>query len=85
MIDCKCSGSYKGSCCCNCKYRLELTKHPWNEHFIGSCSTNAQVLNKNIYACASPIDAGRQKAVLMEWEHGMCEQHENKEIKKTGR
>ncbi len=78
-MECNNKKSYKGLCCCNCKHRLQLTGHPWNKNLKGSVSTPIAIDEQQLFACANPMDMERNQAVIMEWDHGMCEMHEPKQ------
>lgn len=70
---CKHSPFSDGSCCCNCKSRLTLHKHPWNktELFKGSISETT-----GVYTCKVDLDCdSRYIGIVSEWEHSGCELH----------
>ena len=40
----KCSkGRHRGECCCNCKNKIELLKHPWNKINKVACSETKEM------------------------------------------
>lgn len=76
-MQCNETGSYKGSCCCNCKFRCYVQGHPNNKHLTWK-------LNELIsYGCSVRLihkDADELPVVVaLEQEHGMCELHTFKE------
>lgn len=62
-----------GSCCCNCEFRIELYKHPWNKNklFKGSIMDST-----GIYVCSVTMDKESQhRGIVSEWKHSACELH----------
>jgi hypothetical protein len=87
MEKCDERGSYRGSCCCNCKYQTLLCKHPGNKEplFKGSISEGVA------WGCTSFFVAHQLAKIegvqtqgeigttlIFESEHGMCEEHEKR-------
>lgn len=63
-----------GSCCCNCKFQLELSKHPWNKINKGNVTESS-----DMYACiAQHYIEEKYKGTIFEEKHGMCEFHEKR-------
>lgn len=71
MDKCKEKGSYKGKCCCNCKYQTRIMKHPWNKG-----EAQGSILTVFGYACGSPLEKETKSVIFFDREHGMCEMHE---------
>lgn len=64
----------KGRCCCNCRYRLTLLKHPWNNG-----AGKGRISETMGYACAPPdfvTETGEKQGVFFDHAHGLCEMHE---------
>lgn len=69
------NGWRDGSCCCNCRYQIELFKHPWNGINKGSVTEST-----DMFACMVQFDSSKEyKATIFENKHGFCEMY----IKKT--
>lgn len=51
-------------CCCNCKYQLELFKHPFNKIHKGSIMDST-----GLFACTFLVS----EAIIFENKHGICE------------
>lgn len=65
-------GWHDGRCCCNCKFHVELFKHPWNKINKGSISEST-----GMYACIVQLDiSDEHKGIIFEKDHGMCELHQ---------
>ena len=62
-----------GECCCNCKWQLPVTAHPWNKDpaFKGSVT---EIIG---YVCTPPDLA--PFATFFEEAHSMCECHQRGE------
>ncbi|MCP4100534.1 MAG: hypothetical protein GY750_03785 [Lentisphaerae bacterium] len=71
MSECKENGSYKGSCCCNCKHLTRVMKHPLNKG-----EAKGSILTVFGYACGSPSEQETKSVIFFDSEHGMCEMHE---------
>ena len=66
-----------GNCCCNCKYQIKLTCHPWNKNFGKGSMT--QICG---YACIATEEINYDKTIgfFTDNKHGMCELYMRKEI-----
>jgi len=63
-------------CCCNCRWLLNVMKHPDNPINLGY----GKVTETMGYACYSPEiqDEGRRLAIFVTTEHGLCEAWERR-------
>ena len=61
----------KEESCANCKYLLELMKHPWNKT-IGK----GRISEKLGYVCTVPLAIAEGFAVFFDEDFGGCELHE---------
>jgi len=71
----KCNKGWKnsGDCCCNCRNKIELFKHPWNEINKGPCTEPT-----GFFACIVEHDMNKNnKGTLFEFKHGFCELYLN--------
>lgn len=59
---------FKGMCCCNCKFQIQVNKHPKN---IGEAK--GSISEKFGYVCLSTFDDGSGTPTFSNGEHGMCE------------
>ena len=67
-------GWHTGECCCNCRYQIELFKHPGNKTYKGSIMEST-----GMYVCIGGLDlGGSQKGTLFEDKHGYCELYKPK-------
>jgi hypothetical protein len=73
MSYCKEHGSYKGMCCCNCKYQVIVKKHAGNK---GKAKGKASEVMG--FGCNNPEYASHNQVIFMDRKHGMCELHEDK-------
>ena len=65
-----------GNCCCNCKYQIKLTCHPWNKNF-----GKGKVSEICGYACTYNTKEDPEKlATFSDDEHGLCELHCRKKV-----
>ena len=66
-------GWHDGSCCCNCKNLLRLTKHPFNDG-----ESKGAISEPFGYACIVRYDCdpGSQEGMFFTSKHGMCELHQ---------
>jgi len=60
-------------CCCNCKYQLNLMKHPTNSGF-----GEGSIMEQCGYVCTNPFDdkSNAGNAIFSDRKHGSCELHE---------
>ena len=60
-------------CCHNCKFLIELFKHPFNKIYNGAISESTA-----LFACIEPnaTESGKD-GVIFEDKHGMCEMWES--------
>lgn len=73
-MKCNEPGNYKGTCCCNCKHRLKVMKHPWNKG-----EAKGRITELMGYACPMGDEEGSIKLMFLQREHSACELHEYKE------
>ncbi len=66
MNKCNEKGNYNGNCCCNCKHRAKVVKHPNN--------AKGSVTEVMGFVCCINLDNG--SVVFNDNEHGTCELHE---------
>jgi len=66
-----CNNDFEGNekCCCNCKFQLELMKHPLNV----SNFAKGSILEKIGYVCLNPEVGEGKNAYFFDSKHGMCE------------
>lgn len=82
---CNSPSNWNGQCCCNCKYRVEIRKHPWNNG-----EGKGSVLELMGYGCnvftfldiqeGTPIKNGGTVVYQSSREHSMCELWSNIEL-----
>jgi len=64
----ECNLNKFNGCCCECKFNIQLNKHPFNKE-LGA----GMMSEKMGYACIGFFSVGEQVAHFFEKEHGMCE------------
>lgn len=74
MKTCNELGSYQGSCCCNCKYQIEVMKHPWNKG-----GARGRITEQLGWVCSNPLDVEDGRVIFFDREHSMCELHTPKD------
>lgn len=68
----RCQGKWNGECCCNCRWLIEVMKHPENPIGIGF----GRVTEQMGYACTNPElqeENKRKIAIFFTKGHGICE------------
>jgi hypothetical protein len=63
-------------CCCICKFRVEISNHPWNEHEAIQGDTNTRAFWGCGVEFAEYIEGQRGAypvVMASDREHGMCE------------
>ena len=65
---------YKGMCCCNCKFQIQVNKHPKN---IGEAKGSISELFG--YVCLTTFEDGSGTPTFSNGQHGMCEYWTSKE------
>ena len=71
---CENADAWRGRCCCNCVYQMQVMKHPWN-----SGESSGRITEQFGWLCAVPdmlTQNGVRQAIFFQREHGMCEEHE---------
>ena len=71
-------GNSSGSCCCNCRHRRPIVRHPWNAEAWAKGPISSQMG----WGCAPPDLYPEVTFFSLEHSHGMCECHEWVEVKK---
>ena len=68
-------GNTSGRCCCNCKYQVEVMRHPWNTSVGGRMKGN---ITQNAGWGCRPPDF-KEKIIFFEEQHSVCEIHDWKD------
>lgn len=63
-----------GRCCCNCKYQVEIRRHPWNQMVGGRMK--GPITEIAGWGCSLPEFGA---IIYFESKHSMCEMHEWKD------
>jgi len=75
-LTCNEPGSFRGMCCCNCKFKLELHKHPRNSGDLKGPTDETTGLS----ACTvmDSLD-NNYKADITDRSHGSCEMYSGRD------
>lgn len=65
-------GNSQGRCCCNCRYQVEIMRHPGNN--TAGDRMKGLVTEIAGYGCKGVYEG--QKIIFSEHLHGMCEIHD---------